>query len=81
MSAHLPDSTGPRTLQRTKDGRMLAGVCSGVGAYAGIDANIVRLVVILLAVFGGAGVLIYAAGWLLVPEEGQQKSIVQRMLR
>ena len=55
---------------------MLAGVCSGIGDYIGMDANIVRLLVVLLAVFGGgAGIAIYIAGWLLIPEDGATESI------
>jgi phage shock protein C len=76
-----PDTRGPRQLQRTKSGRMLAGVCSGIGAYAGIDANIVRLVVVLLTILGGSGAVLYAVGWLLVPEEGADRSVIQRMLK
>jgi phage shock protein PspC (stress-responsive transcriptional regulator) len=76
-----PERRGPRTLRRTQDGRLLAGVCSGFGAYAGIDANIIRLVLVLLTAFGGTGALVYAAGWLLLPEEGEDRSILQRMLK
>ena len=32
---------GGKRLQRTRNGRMLAGVCSGIGEYVGIDPNIV----------------------------------------
>lgn len=48
---------------------MIAGVCGGFAAYSGIDANIVRLVMVLLAVLGGGGVLLYLVAWLIVPEE------------
>jgi phage shock protein C len=48
---------------------MIGGVCGGFAAYSGIDANIVRLVMVLLAVFGGAGVVLYLVAWVIVPEE------------
>ena len=48
---------------------MIAGVCGGFAAYSGIDANIVRLVMVLLAVFGGSGVLLYLVAWAIVPVE------------
>lgn len=48
---------------------MIAGVCGGFAAYSGIDANIVRLVMVLLAVFGGAGLLLYLVAWVIVPED------------
>lgn len=70
-----------RRLVRKRDDRMLAGVCSGIGDYIGMDANIVRLLVVLLAVFGGgAGVALYIAGWLLIPEEGATDSVGAQLL-
>ena len=48
---------------------MIAGVCGGFAAYSGIDANIVRLMMVLLAVFGGAGLLLYLVAWVIVPED------------
>jgi len=70
-----------RRLVRRRDDRMIAGVCSGIGDYLGMDANIVRLLVVLLAVFGsGAGVALYVAGWLLIPEEGASESLGAQLL-
>jgi phage shock protein PspC (stress-responsive transcriptional regulator) len=46
---------------------MIAGVCGGFAAYSGIDANIVRLVMVLLGVLGGTGVLLYLVAWVIVP--------------
>jgi phage shock protein PspC (stress-responsive transcriptional regulator) len=72
---------GARRLVRRRDDRMIAGVCSGLGDYLGMDANIVRLLVILLAVFGGgAGVALYVAGWLLIPEEDAPQSVGAQLL-
>lgn len=74
-----PQDTGreQRRLERTKDGRMIAGVCSGAGAYLGIDPNIIRIGLAILTFFGGTGVAAYVIGWLLLPEEGHQISIAQ----
>jgi phage shock protein PspC (stress-responsive transcriptional regulator) len=66
-----------RRLERTKEGRMIAGVCSGAGAYLGIDPNIIRVVLAVLTFFGGTGVAAYVIGWLLLPEEGTNESIAQ----
>jgi phage shock protein C len=72
---------GPsKQLVRTLDGRMLAGVCSGIGEFLGVDANIVRLALLVFTCLGGSGVLVYGAAWLLVPEEGKDASIVQELL-
>lgn len=69
-----------KTLTRTHDGRMIAGVCSGIGQYMGVDPNIVRLALAVFTLFGGAGALFYLIGWLLIPEEGKPTSILQDLL-
>lgn len=56
-----------KRLVRIEEGRMIAGVCSGLGAYLGIDPTVVRLIFVLLAVFGGGGLLIYLILWLIMP--------------
>jgi phage shock protein C len=69
--------SGPaqRELQRPRHDRMVAGVCAGIAGYFDIDVTIVRIVVAALTVAGGAGLAIYLAGWLLIPEEGASQSI------
>jgi signal transduction histidine kinase len=47
--------------ERSEDDRVLAGVCGGVAATLGVDATLVRLVFALLALAGGAGILLYLA--------------------
>jgi phage shock protein C len=56
-----------RKLTRSEDDRMLAGVCGGLAVHFGIDPTIVRVIFVLLSVFGGGGIVLYAAMWLLVP--------------
>jgi phage shock protein C len=59
-----------RRLVRSRDDRWLAGVCGGVAEYAGVDANLVRLVVVLGTIFGFGSLLVaYIVAWLLMPEE------------
>jgi phage shock protein C len=66
-------SPGPRPakrLVRSRDDRWLSGVCGGVAEYAGIDANLVRLVVVLGTIFGfGSLFVAYIVAWILMPEE------------
>ncbi|MDP9285317.1 MAG: PspC domain-containing protein [Actinomycetota bacterium] len=54
--------------ERSEDDRVLAGVCGGVAATLGVDATLVRLVFALLALAGGAGILVYLA--LMASAEG-----------
>ncbi len=57
-----------RRLYRSRTDRMLAGVCGGLGAYFGVDPTIVRLLVVLLALAGGPGVILYIILALIIPE-------------
>lgn len=73
-----PD-TGPRVtrdeirdlgrLRRTREDRKIAGVAGGLARHLDIDPIIMRVALVVLIFFGGAGLLIYGACWLLVPEE------------
>jgi phage shock protein PspC (stress-responsive transcriptional regulator) len=70
----------PHRLTRSHDGRIVAGVCAGAGRYFDIDPVIFRVVLAVLAVFGGAGLVIYAAAWLLIPETGAPQTRLERWL-
>ena len=59
---------GPRRLYRSRDERVIGGVCGGLAEYFGIDPLIVRIIAVALVFAGGAGFLAYLAAWLLVPE-------------
>jgi phage shock protein C len=73
--------SAPRRLVRSKDDRMIAGVASGIAAYFDIDVTVVRISIAVLSVFGGAGVALYIAGWLLMPEAGSDESIATSLTR
>lgn len=71
----------PRRLMRSRDGRMITGVCSGVAAHLNVDPTLVRIALAVLTVFtGGAGILLYVAAALIIPEEGKDASIVQELI-
>src|SRR3954447_23836819 len=46
-----------------KEGSALAGVCSGIAAALDVDVTLVRLIFALLALAGGAGIVLYLALW------------------
>jgi phage shock protein C len=54
-------------LTRSESDRMVAGVCGGLGEFFGVDANILRVVFVLMTVFGGSGLVVYAVIWLIAP--------------
>lgn len=59
-----------RKLRRSQSDRMVAGVCGGAARLLGVDAAIVRIILVAATLLGfGTGVLIYLACWLLIPED------------
>jgi phage shock protein C len=55
-------------LLRSADDRMIAGVCGGLAAYLGVDAAIVRVAAVVLALTGGAAIIAYVVAWAIIPE-------------
>ncbi|MGI3783019.1 MAG: PspC domain-containing protein, partial [Janthinobacterium lividum] len=68
------------TFQRSASDTKLAGVCGGVAARWGLDPVLVRVGFVLLALTGGVGVILYLAGWLLLPVSGTQRAAVDDLL-
>ena len=66
-----------KQLRRSREDRVVAGVCAGLADYFGIDVYIVRLVFAGLAILGGTGILLYLVAWLILPEEGESASIAE----
>jgi phage shock protein C len=62
----------PRTLSRSRDDRILAGVMGGIARRFGWSSTLVRVLFVILSVAsaGFPGILVYLILWLLIPEEG-----------
>jgi phage shock protein C len=58
----------PRKLYRSQANRMVAGVCGGMAEYFNVDATLIRVLFVVLAVFGGAGLVLYLLMWIIVPD-------------
>ena len=58
-----------KRLYRSRENRMIGGVCGGVGEYFTIDPTLVRLLFILFALTGGSGLLAYLIMLLVIPEK------------
>ncbi|GLY00049.1 MULTISPECIES: PspC domain-containing protein [Actinoplanes] len=64
------DSLARQGLVRPREGRMLGGVCAGLGRRFGLDPWIARLLfVLILFVIPGSQILIYPILWILMPSE------------
>lgn len=58
-----------RKLYRKEDGKIIGGVCAGLGDYLVLDPVFIRLIFVLLALGGGSGVLIYLVLWVIIPSD------------
>jgi phage shock protein C len=64
-----PPPPPQKRLVRSRDDRMIAGVCGGLADYLGIDPTVVRILTVVLTVLGfGSLVIAYVVGWILIPE-------------
>lgn len=63
-------------LRRSVTDRKLAGVAGGLARHLDVDPVLLRVAFVVLAFFGGAGLLLYVAAWLLVPEDGQNDAAI-----
>ena len=63
-----------KQLFRSRDNRMVAGVCAGLGEFLGIDPTVMRLVFVIAGLLGYVGplLLVYLVLFIVVPEEPQQ---------
>ena len=78
---NTPQSQAATTrLERPIDGRVLGGVALAVAQRTGASVALVRLGFLITALFGGLGVILYAAAWALIPGEAESESSAERWL-
>jgi phage shock protein PspC (stress-responsive transcriptional regulator) len=80
MSEHTTHTRAKR-LERSRSDRMLAGVAGGLGIYFELHPAIFRVSFVVLTLMGGAGIPIYLAAALVIPDEGTEDSIAAAALR
>jgi signal transduction histidine kinase len=68
-----PTSAAARRLYRQRDGRLVAGVATGLSEHLGIDVVLFRIGFVVSVVLGGLGVLLYAGFWAAVPQAVQRE--------
>jgi phage shock protein C len=64
----MSDNNAKR-LYRSRDNRMISGVCAGLAEYVDVDPTVVRLLAVLGLFAGGATFWAYLVMMLVVPEE------------
>lgn len=79
MSDEPAPSAEWRTLRRSRTDRYVAGVVGGLARRLDVDPLVLRITMVALGIFG-IGVLLYALGWLLIPAEDEDASVVEQAL-
>lgn len=67
------ETPSPRKLYRSRTERSIAGVCGGLGEYFDADPTMIRLVTLLLILFGGLSIWAYIILWIVIPEQPARK--------
>lgn len=62
-----------KRLYRSRTERQVAGVCGGLAEYFKLDPTLVRIIFILITLFGGPGLVLYIILWLVLPDESKAK--------
>ncbi len=82
-NANIPAGPGParsyRQIHRSHEDRIVSGLSGGLGRYVNIDPVIVRILFVVLTLFGGSGILLYLIGWVAIPDEGQSIAPIGRL--
>ena len=70
-----------RRLIRPTEGRVVAGVAAGLARYFGISPVVYRVAFAALVLLGGSGLILYAAAWLVIPDERRDVSVIEEAIR
>ena len=63
---------GVKRLMRSHGDKVIGGVCGGIAKFTNIDPTLLRIVTLLLVLFGGLSLWIYIILWILLPIESHQ---------
>jgi phage shock protein PspC (stress-responsive transcriptional regulator) len=58
-----------KKLFRSETDKMIGGVCGGLAEYFNIDSTIVRLIFVLIVVYGSTGLVLYIILWIVIPTQ------------
>ncbi|MDO4286732.1 MAG: PspC domain-containing protein [Eubacteriales bacterium] len=56
-----------RRLYRLEEGKMICGVCAGIAEYLNMDVTIIRLIALLIVLWGGSGLIFYIIAAIVMP--------------
>ena len=75
------NSPKPERFYRSEKDRVIGGVCGGIAYFFSVDPSLIRLIFILVTIFGGSGILLYLILWIIIPSESSVTPISQSSMR
>jgi phage shock protein PspC (stress-responsive transcriptional regulator) len=75
-STEIVEEPSFKKMYRDPDKKVISGVASGIAAFFGTDISVIRLLFVVLSIFGGFGILLYIIMWIILPEA---KTITEKM--
>ncbi len=63
-----------RKVYRSTDNKIIAGVCGGIAEYFESDAWLIRIIFLISAFFGAAGIILYVILWVILPEKNMENN-------
>lgn len=61
-----------RKLTRSRDDKWIAGICGGIAEHTGIDATLIRIILVIATILGaGSLIVIYVICWVIIPKTPQ----------
>ncbi|MFF5716927.1 PspC domain-containing protein [Streptomyces buecherae] len=79
-TATEPGPPAREPLRRSREHKVISGVCGGLGRYCDLDPVIFRVVLAVLGAAGGLGLVAYGFAWLLIPSYGEEENEGRRLL-
>lgn len=76
-----PNQKTINKLYRDSSNAVLAGIASGIADYFEIDATIIRILFVLLFVFGGSGLIIYLILWIIIPKQKDNNKTTEEIVK
>ncbi len=64
-------------LYRSRSDRSIAGICGGIAEFFDLDPTLVRLLTLLLILFGGLSIWVYAILWIIVPDQPDRRNDIR----
>ncbi len=64
-----------KRVYRSRNEKVIAGVCGGLGEYFGVDPVLIRIVWVLMIICAGTGILAYILAWILIPKEPEMRPV------